>query len=518
MKVVLISMPDVVPAVMHQDVVHMPNHGIACVGGNIGARHRVFLIDLIRKRTSLKKYLTKTLTEISPDLVGLSAMTWQYNTCIRIVRLIKSILPRVRIALGGYHATLSAEEISASPEADLIDFLVRGEGEAAFRRLVDALDGQDDPASIPSLSFKEKNDFIHNERATPCDLSSLKLPLRDERRLTRGYHLMFSGIECLETSRGCTRGCNFCSMQHMYGKSYRTYPVLRIMDDLDDIRRRKKTRTIFVVDDNLVLSPAWVDEICEAILQKGYRDLRLMVQADCLSIARNAEMVRKMGRAGFRAIFLGIENASAESLAALEKYDVTTVSRQAVDICHRSGIMVLGGAIFGLPDDDEDAIRRNYVFLNTIGVDAVYCQILTPYPQTRLREQLLEEGLVTNRGDFSKYNGFWANVRTRHLSAEQLQYFFWYYRQNALGWWTPSAFIGSQGAVWTALWQYLVKPVMQFFFNRKVSRAGWQALHEEALENLQRMNAFSDLQTYSTGAAGGASPESAGKTKRDGRL
>jgi anaerobic magnesium-protoporphyrin IX monomethyl ester cyclase len=42
MKVGLISMPDVAPIFIHDAAVRLPNHGIACVGGNID-HHKVFL-------------------------------------------------------------------------------------------------------------------------------------------------------------------------------------------------------------------------------------------------------------------------------------------------------------------------------------------------------------------------------------------------------------------------------------------------------------------------------------------
>ena len=67
MKVVLLSMPDVVPIIIHEMAIHMPNHGIACVGGNIDARHEVYLIDLVRKRNHLAGYLKKTLPRIDPS-------------------------------------------------------------------------------------------------------------------------------------------------------------------------------------------------------------------------------------------------------------------------------------------------------------------------------------------------------------------------------------------------------------------------------------------------------------------
>ncbi len=74
MKIVLISMPDVVPVLVHESAVHIPNLGIASIGANIDEMHDVYVIDLVRKRRSIRKYLTKILGEIAPDLIGLSAM------------------------------------------------------------------------------------------------------------------------------------------------------------------------------------------------------------------------------------------------------------------------------------------------------------------------------------------------------------------------------------------------------------------------------------------------------------
>ena len=496
MKVALISMPDVIPIVIHEMALHMPNHGIACVGGNIDAGHEVCLIDLVRRRGRIVPYLTKTLRKIRPDLVGLSAMTWQYPTCLAVIRLIKTLLPEVKIAVGGYHATLMSREIAASAESAAIDFIVRGEGEETFRRLVNALAGGDSLAAIPSLSFRGTGGWVHNEAGGLCDLAHLKPPIRDRRRLTGGYHFMYSKIEVMETSRGCTRSCNFCSINHMYGRSYRTYPIERILADLDDIYDRRRTRLVFIADDNMVLNPKWVEAVCDAVIARKYKGLRLIVQADCLSMAKNEPMVAKMAEAGFKGVFLGIENVSAQNLAAMEKGDLVQAARQAVESCHRHGIMVIGGLIFGLPDDDEAGIERNYRFLKELSADAAYCQMLTPYPKTRLRENLLAQGLVTNPERFERYNGFWANVRTRHLSADELAYAFWYHRQVTLGWWKPSAFAVQQGRLWTSLWIHAVKPLMKALVDRRIARTGWQERYEGYLRRLEAMNRFAELDPF----------------------
>lgn len=494
MKIVLISMPDVAAVIMHEAAFHIPNLGIASIGGNIDECHDVYVIDLIRKRRNVRSYLQKTLGKIKPDVVGLSSMTWQFNTCLKLTRLIKQWLPEVRIVVGGYHATLMFEEIAQSPEAKCIDFIVRGEGEETFRRLVNALNGTDDIAQIPSLSHRQGDAFAHNPRSELMDLAHLKMPIRDKRRLTWGYHIMDRSVEVIETSRGCTRACNFCSIRHMYGQSFRPIPIENILANIDDIYFNKKCRWIFVSDDNMVLSPPRVIELCAAIIARGYKGLNFVVQADCVTMSRNEEMVRMMATAGFRTIFMGIENASTKNLLAARKGDIVNASRKAVELCHKYDIMVTAGMIFGFPDDEEIDIVENYNFLKSINADTSYCQILTPYPKTGIRQELIDEGLVTNPDDFTTYNGIWANVRTSHLDSDTLQYLVWYHRQVIMGWWDPSPQVRARGPLWTGIWIYLVRPFFKIVLGRKLRKIGWRGRYERDMARLKEVNRFAELE------------------------
>jgi radical SAM superfamily enzyme YgiQ (UPF0313 family) len=279
----------------------------------------------------------------------------------------------------------------------------------------------------------------------------------------------------------------------MYGRTFRTFPIARVLADLDDIYYKRKTRMVFIVDDNMVLNPARVIELCEAIIARNYKNLHLFVQADCVSMSRNEEMVKKMALAGFKSVFLGIENVSKKNLSTAGKGDIVTASRKAIENCHKYGMMVIGGLIFGFPEDDEESIIENYSFLKSLNADAAYCQILTPYPKTGMREFLLNEGLVTNKADFTKYNGLWANVKTKHLDSDRLQYLFWYHRQKVLGWWDPSSNTRNQGRGWTAIWQYLFKPVMKVFYGRMLKKHGWEGRYQREVERWTKMNQFKDL-------------------------
>jgi anaerobic magnesium-protoporphyrin IX monomethyl ester cyclase len=493
MKILLMSMPDAAAIIMHEAAFHMPNIGIASLGANIDDGHEVFIADLIRKRGRVRDYVTRTLLKIRPDVVGLSAMAWQYKTCLKLARLVRRLLPAAKIVIGGYHATLMYEEIAGSEEAGLIDFIVRGEGEEAFRRLINALDGRDRFEDIPSLSFKRAGGFVHNPRGELLDLSRLKRPIRDRRRLTDGYHIMISKVEVIETSRGCTRGCNYCSMNHMYGRTFRPFPLERILADIDDIYTNRRTRWIFVADDNFVLDPARVMEICDAVIARNYRNLCFTVQADTITISRNEEMVRRLAQAGFKVLFLGIENVSKRNLKMAGKGDIVEASRRAMALCHKYGIMIVAGAMFGFPDDTEEDIVENYRFLKSIEADTIYCQIVTPYPKTGMRDYLLSEGLVVNPDDFTRYNGMWANVRTRHLSADELHYLVWLHQNQVMGWWEPSERVRARGRVWTAIWRFAFRPYLKVRLGRLLKKQGWRGRYELHVQRMAQANRFPDL-------------------------
>jgi radical SAM superfamily enzyme YgiQ (UPF0313 family) len=305
---------------------------------------------------------------------------------------------------------------------------------------------------------------------------------------------MHAKIEVMETSRGCHRSCDFCSVRQMYGRSFRTFAIERVLTDLEDIYYRNKTRMVFVADDNLVLDPDRVVTLCEAIIKRGFKNLNMTVQADCVSMARNEKMVRMMSLAGFRTVFLGIENVSERNLVVAGKGKIVEHSKKAVENCHKYGMGVIGGLIFGFPDDDETAIIQNYEFLNTLQVDGAYCQLLQPYPKTKLREHLLKEGLVTNPDNYKLYTGMWANVRTKHLSSAELQYLFWYHRQQVLGWWAPSEQVQSQGMFWTKIWTHLLRPAFQWHVDRVLRKYGWKGRHGRVINRLATINTFPDLE------------------------
>ncbi len=428
MNVLLLSMPDCAPY-FNAKRWKPPSLAMASIAGNIAPHHNVYIADLILKRDKIKDVVPELIHTYNPDVVGLGAMSFQFETAKRIASLIKTANKRVKTILGGYHATLMYQELSNDSNSEPpFDFFFRGEGDIGFNEFLEALEGRRGFDSIPGLSYRLNNSFVHNPPRPLEDLHKIKIPDRSK-RIWRGYHYYGFTLEVIESSRGCTMPCNFCSMDKMYGKNFRAYEIERVIRDIGNAKKHGANCFIFA-DDNFALNIPRFENLCDAIAEAGHNDVRYIIQASSIGIAASETLVEKMAKAGFKIVFLGIENVSEENLKRMKKGKILEKTKIAIKRLHDYNIMIVGGMILGHPDDKEEDIAQNYKFFSKNNIDFLGDQILTPYPKTGAREEMLQLGLVTNVNDFTRYNGFWANIKTYHLSSEDLQFFRWKYNKE----------------------------------------------------------------------------------------
>ncbi len=422
MNILLFNMPDYLPFIA-QSTLKAPHLGLCSIAASLPSGHNVFIGDLVNRRSNVRESVIQAVNTYKPNLVGIASMTFQYRTARKIAQLVKHLKKDVKICLGGYHATLMGREITEGEDGELFDFIVQGEGEATFKELVEALEGKGDFSRIQGLIYKEDGGWRHNPRRPLLDLKTLPLPDRSK-RIWRGnnyYHII---LDTLETSRGCTFTCNFCSMHHMYATTFRTYEISRVIADIENCKR-VGAKMIFIIDDNITLNTRRFLELCQAIVKEKHNDLWYWAQVSSRGIASTPELSKAMAQAGFKSVFLGIENVSRRNLEQLNKGDIVEYNKKAIRLLHENKILIVGGMIVGNPEDNYEDIEENFQFFREQGVDFFFDQILTPYPKTGIREELLRQGLVTNPDDFTRYNGFWANVRTKHLTDKELEFVRW---------------------------------------------------------------------------------------------
>ena len=159
------------------------------------------------------------------------------------------------------------------------------------------------------------------------------------------------------------------------------------------------------------------------------------MQATTASIAdHGATLAPLMRKAGFRYVFLGIENVLDDDLGFLKASAKNTkhekggrgagnASLTAIRHLHAHDMFVVGGLIVGNPGDTRDAIEANLAFARQ-HVDWPYIQHPTPYPGTPMTRDLRARGLVIN-DRLEEYDGTTAVVRSEAVPAEEIEFLRW---------------------------------------------------------------------------------------------
>jgi radical SAM superfamily enzyme YgiQ (UPF0313 family) len=431
MNILLLSMPD---SFEHTATVtmRMPNGALVSLAGNVDPHHRVAVADLIVVQRQVRSTVERLMRQLDPDIVGLSVMTFQRGTARKLVRLIRDLKPSVKIVVGGYDPSLAAAEYEG-PAWD-VDAIVRGEGDITFRELVRAYERGADPRCIAGLSVRTDGGFVRtpDRRVSALSGEDVRLPNRAARVLS-GYTFLGRPIDVVETSRGCTYDCSFCSIIEMRGRNFHTWSFDRVIADIADAKRHG-ARVVFLVDDNITLNVARFKGLCQAIVDAGLHDIDYIVQAMTSAIASAGdELGAAMRAAGFRYVFLGIENILDKDLAFLRAKaknaqreagrTVGSATLRAVEVLHRHGMLVVGGLIVGNPGDTQESIEANLAFARKY-VDWPYIQHPTPYPGTPMTQDFRDRGLIVNEA-VEEYDGTTAVVRTEHLEAEEIEFMRW---------------------------------------------------------------------------------------------
>ncbi len=171
---------------------------------------------------------------------------------------------------------------------------------------------------------------------------------------------------------------------------------------------------LIIPDENFGVVPRQAEAVT-ALLEKYGMLWIAMTRADFL--VRHFDQWRSRGLAG---VMIGIESLDQHDLNGLQKRSSTEKLYEAVELCRKHGIVMVGFYMIGLETDTEESIRANIGRLRTMGFDMVQMCILTPLPQTPLWRRIGERyGIDT--GDYSRFDGKHLVWNHPTLSKPQLE-------------------------------------------------------------------------------------------------
>ncbi|RMG43325.1 MAG: DUF4070 domain-containing protein [Acidobacteria bacterium] len=303
----------------------------------------------------------------SADLVAIGGMLVQRNSIHDVLARCRRLgIPTV---VGGPYAMAMPEQL------DDADHLVLGEGEDLVPRFA-----SDFAAGRAARIYKEEGKPDLSKSPTP------RFDLLD----VGAYHQM-----AVQFSRGCPFHCEFCDIIVMYGRKPRVKTPEQILKELDAIKATGFSGDVFFVDDNFIGNKRAAKQVLPRIaewLETTRAPLSFFTEAS-MNLAEDPELMQMMTRAGFHAVFVGIESPSPESLKETTK--VQNIKGDIVERIHRilrHGLDVWGGYILGFDSDGPGIFERMIRFVQESAVPYSMVGILGALPNTPLYERLKKEG------------------------------------------------------------------------------------------------------------------------------
>ena len=182
------------------------------IHSNLALRYLSRFLDNYKKHNIITReftinqrpdFIVEELFCLQPDVILFSAYIWNVETLRQLCPLLKKVMPDCMIGFGGPEVSYESEAFLQENPA--VDFVMRGEGEVVFTKLLGHWDTgiPADFSEIGSLTYRKDGEIISTIQEEPLDLALLPFP----------YEADFSDIQnqiiYYESSRGCPYQCGY---------------------------------------------------------------------------------------------------------------------------------------------------------------------------------------------------------------------------------------------------------------------------------------------------------------------
>ncbi len=332
------------------------------------------------------------LKKFKPDIVGITCQSALVYSTLKIAEDIKKIDQKIKVIVGGVHASIRPQDILNSENVDLI---VKGEGEETFLEICN----NKSLKKIKGISYKSKlGETIHNpERPINYNLDNYPMPALDlvpiEKYKTSPDIKTGTRLGILLTSRGCPYSCIFCANKVLTKRKYRARSVKSVVEEIEYYIKNYDIDQLVIMDDNFVVNKQQTIRLCEEFIKRGYpKKFKWWAQArvDCL----DEEVLKIMKKAGCSILSLGLESGNQRLLNLINKGITLQQVVNNVKLVKKAGINSRASFILGLPTETKEESLQTIKFAYSLPLDQVRFSIATPFPGTKLWDIAVKEGKI----------------------------------------------------------------------------------------------------------------------------
>lgn len=303
------------------------------------------------------------LLDKRPLLVGISTMTsYQIKRAIAIASSIRRNYPDIQLAWGGVHPTMCPHQTA---ESRLVDFVIKGEGEATLCELADALNNSSKVhlPLIDGLVWKEDGNIKENKDRHFLNIDELPFSYTNKAGKMIGAYLNTKTSResiAMETSRGCNFSCSFCYNSFFNKSTCRPKSKEKLEGEFGRLKEMGVSEVIFV-DDNLGASSQHIRNLCE-ITHRYNIKWSGAIRLDII----DEELLKILENGGCRYLFFGIESINPETLKYIAKDINLKRINQLIKWVSKSSIVAVYSFMNGFPNESADNLTEQLDFIGNL--------------------------------------------------------------------------------------------------------------------------------------------------------
>lgn len=330
--------------------------------------------------------LLSALAEITaqqPDVIGLSVHIWNKNYVYSLIRLLRKVMPQLKIVAGGPEVAFDPQRIFA--ECPQIDYIVMGEGEKVFVNLINAL--RDEIALPQHIAYKKDGAVIANgSTAVVENLDALEFAYPDLDEVVAAKKIVY--YEC---SRGCPFNCSYCLSG--ISRNVRRRSLQKVYADLDRLIAAKVPLVKFV-DRTYNLDENYYLPIMQHLAQ-AYTDatFHFEIKADLLT-EKVLQFLKNVPKGRFQ-FEIGVQTTNAPTLSAINRRDNwQKLTANVKTLLDYGNIHLHLDLIAGLPYEGLQEFAKSFNDVYGLQPDMLQLGFLKVLPGTEMEKQQAEHELV----------------------------------------------------------------------------------------------------------------------------
>jgi lipid biosynthesis B12-binding/radical SAM protein len=348
------------------------------------AGHAVSQFDFLKNEMSFEA-LDGELRSFKPDIIGISMRNIDNVNLMneqRYIDAVKDIVINVRrvssspVVLGGSAFSIMPEVILNEVGAD---YGIIGEGESAMVEFVNnAATGK-----LPEIRCIRSSEYISGE----------DIPTAYYDPDIMQFYLKSGSIASLQTKRGCTHKCIYCSYPVLEGSAIRPRNPVAVVDDIEALINDYKAKYIFFTD-----SVFNDDEYSylEVVREMKKRSICIPWTAFFKPEGLDDKQVELMKETGLKGVEIGSDASTDTTLARLGKRFRFKDIVECNDLFVRHGIATAHFYMFGCPGETKETVIEGLENIKNLKktVSFIFMGIRI-LPDTILHKIAIREGVIS---------------------------------------------------------------------------------------------------------------------------